>query len=185
MQISTPWGGGGVNKLFHHPKTWGEGGWLATLCWNRGYSTSFQITDLRSFGCSSIDTGRLQARSSAILSSHLLHLLCQLTGRREDETLQCKRNFCIKTLWHCVLPFRVQHFQWLLEMCIVKKKCPVTTYNWTISTFEERLVVNVDNCWQQILGRGEKKTFMSKRWLWCEWVGIKKKTIQHRCWIGE
>lgn len=35
----------------------------------------------------------------------------------------------------------------------------MTTYNGTISTFKERLVVNVDNCWQQIL-RGERKDIL-------------------------
>lgn len=47
------------------------------------YNTPFQVTNLWSLGCAAINTGRLQARSSAIFCSHLLHLLCELTSWRQ------------------------------------------------------------------------------------------------------
>ena len=69
--------------------------WIGCDCWifflrKKSYCTPFQVTDLGSFGCSSIDTGGLEARSSAIFCSYLLYLLCQLTGRGEHQALSMK-----------------------------------------------------------------------------------------------
>lgn len=51
------------------------------------YQTSFQVTDLGPFGSTTVDAGGLEARSSAIFLSHLLHLLCQLTSWCKHQTL--------------------------------------------------------------------------------------------------
>lgn len=71
---------------------------LKKVCWvvrkrtvqktkQKTLNTSFQVTDLWSFGCSTIDAGGLEARSSAIFCSHLLHLLSQLSGWGQHQAL--------------------------------------------------------------------------------------------------
>lgn len=50
--------------------------------------TPLKVSDLRAFGCATIDTGALQTGGPAVFSSHLLHLLSQLTGRRQHQALR-------------------------------------------------------------------------------------------------
>lgn len=61
------------------------------------YQTSFQVTDLGPFGSTTIDAGGLEARSSAIFLSHLLHLLRQLTSWCKHQTLATREILHLST----------------------------------------------------------------------------------------
>lgn len=76
------------------------------------------------------------------------------------------------TTWNVLLKKKKKNVLWLLTIGPSPRSRKGWWLMWTIAG---------NRYW----GEERKKTFMSKRWLWCEWVGIKKKTIQHRCWIWE
>lgn len=83
IQISTPGGGNGRETSAPSETT------TVTL-WS--YQTSLQVTDLGPFGSAAVDAGGLEARSSAVFLSHLLHLLRKLTSRGENQTLETTEN---------------------------------------------------------------------------------------------
>lgn len=100
------------------------------------YQTSFQVTDLGPFGSATIDAGGLEARSSAIFQSHLLHLLCQLTSWCKHQTLATRA---------------IGDFSTGLKVQIAPTWQRKNTHNGTIATFQECLMVNVYDSRQQIL----------------------------------
>ena len=68
---------------------------LNELMGNKNKHTPLKIPNLRSFGCTTVDAGALQTGGPAVFSSHLLHLLGQLTSGCQHHTLQEDTYICI------------------------------------------------------------------------------------------
>ena len=153
MQISTPLIGKPLLELNYELTVW--------VCFlkeeKQSYRTPFQVTDLGSFGCSSIDTGGLEARSSAIFCSYLLYLLCQLTGRGEHQALSMKYTDHFLHVSQQATSV-ISLIRWGQESVNAQnlQKQHSMTYNGSIATFQERLMVDVHDCWQQVLRNIQK-----------------------------
>lgn len=58
--------------------------------------TSLQVSDLWTLRCASIHAGALDSGRLAVVIRHLLHLLCQLTCRSQNQALHGNRGWANK-----------------------------------------------------------------------------------------
>lgn len=107
--------------------------------------TPLEVSNLRSFGSSTVDTGAFDTRRLAIIIRNLLNLLSQLPGWRKHQTL-AKTNNSVEG-FTCWLPVSVRYW----DSVQLSNTFGICTHNRTISPLKVGLVVDMYNSRKKIL----------------------------------